>query len=449
MTAEMVVVGAGVSGLAAAWALGRAGARVTVLERGTRIGGLVESERVGDVLLEHGADGLLSSKRGGHDVLSALGLGSALTRHGRAPRRALLLRGDRLDPMPAGLFAFERRAVLTMLASSILSARAKARLSMEPFVRAAGGEDEAVASFFARRFGDEVAEHLSGPMMRGVYGADARVLGMHAVLPTLAEYEAKYGSVSLALAVAPRKTKGGALVAVEGGMSRIARRLARASGASISLESGVRRIDREKRGVAVTLESGRALHADGVVIATEARTASRLVDGLSPELAALLGEIDGTSVDVVTLGYPRTDVAHPLDATGYVVGGEGGRTLACTFASEKWQGRAPDGVAVFRSVLRAGAAGESDDEIARVAASELAPVIGARGEPSLVRVRRRPSALPVYAVGHRARTARVRALAGALGPVALAGNYLGGVGVPDCIASGLDAAENVLRAAAG
>jgi oxygen-dependent protoporphyrinogen oxidase len=239
--------------------------------------------------------------------------------------------------------------------------------------------------------------------------------------------------------------KAGGLVAVDGVMARIARRLARGSGARVVFESAVERIDTEKRGVAITLEGGRILRADGVVLATEVGAASRLVAPLSPELGALLGGIDGTSVDVVTLGFPRADVGHALDATGYVVGGEGGRTLACTFVSEKWHGRAPEGLAVFRSVLRASDAPESEEEIAQIAARELGPVIGARGEPSLVRVRRRPRALPVYAVGHRERVARVREAARGVGRVALAGNYLSGVGVPDCIASGLDASAHLLR----
>lgn len=438
--ADVVIVGAGVAGLAAAFALRGAGRRVVVVDRATRVGGLVESERIGDdVLLEHGADAVLSQKRGGKEMLEALGLGPELVRAGRAPKRAFVWSEAGLLPMPGGLFSFERRALLTMLSSPLLSVRGKLRLALEPLMPRADEEDEPVSTFFARRLGPEVAARLCAPMVRGVYGAEPSEIGVRSIFPTLAGYEDRFGSVGLALVIAPRSPRGGGLVTPRGGMDRIPERLASQSGAQLALGVGVRSIERRGRGARVTLDDGACLEAGAVVVATDVATAARLLAPLSPQLGDLLGDIRATDVEVVTLGVARHAVAHPLDGTGFVVGRDGTQTLACTFASEKWHGRAPEGTAVFRSVLR-GAREASEEALVETARSELAEILGVVGKPLWARVRRRPRALPVYGVGHAARIARVRGIAHELGGIALAGNYLGGVGVPDAISSGTDAA---------
>lgn len=216
---HVAVVGAGVAGLAAGWALARAGVRVTVLERRHRVGGLVESERpVPGVLIEHGADGLLLGKSGGLPVLQALGLDGRLVRDGRAPRRALVLTDGGLVTMPQGLFAFQRRALPAMLRTPLLSPAAKLRLLLEPLAPRAEG-DETVAAFFDRRFGRAVRDRLVTPMLRGLYGLTPDAIAMRAVFPTLAEYEDRYRSLVLALLVAPRASADQALATLDGGMA--------------------------------------------------------------------------------------------------------------------------------------------------------------------------------------------------------------------------------------
>lgn len=442
-----VVVGAGMAGLAAAWSLAERGMRVTIVESSRRIGGLVESERVsGDVMLEHGADALLARKPGGMPVLVRLGLDRELISQGRAPRRAFVREGSRLLQMPGGLFAFERRALVTMLTTSLLSPAAKARLGLEPMIPRSRLDDESVASFFERRMGPEVLRRLVAPMVRGIYGARATDLGVRAVFPALAGYEDRYGSVGLALVLATRAAAGPGLVTPRAGMHEIARRIAAASNATIELESGVQHIDLSRARPRVVLEQRGALTPDVVVVATDAATAARLLEDTDPELGELLGGIPSTGVEVVSLVFPRGAVEHALDGTGFVTSGERGATLACTFASEKWEGRAPTGTVVLRSVL-ASTPEASEAELEQTARSEL-DVLGLRGEPTLVRIRRRPRALPVYGVGHGARIERALACAQSRGSLALAGNYLRGVGVPDAIESGLRTADALLGAEA-
>ncbi len=432
------------AGLAAAWSLAERGVQVTVVEASARIGGLVETERVSaEILLEHGADGLLARKPGGMAVLARLGLDRDLVTTGRAPRRAFVREGDRLRTMPGGLFAFERRALVTMLTTSLLSIGAKARLALEPTVARSKADDESVASFFERRMGPEVVDRLVAPMVRGIYGARASDLGVRAVFPALAGYEDRHGSVGLALLLASRSAAGPGLVTPRAGMHEIARRMAAASKATISLESRVRKIDLSGPRPRVVLDRRGTLEADALVIATDVSGAAQLLADVDTHLADRLGGIASTGVDVVSLVVARHAIDHPLDGTGFVTGGEQGSTLACTFASEKWDGRAPEGTVVLRSVLVSTPDASSDDLVS-TALRELR-VLGIRGDPLLVRVRRRPRALPVYGVGHSSRIEQMLLRLAEDPRVALAGNYLSGVGVPDAITSGLRAGGALSR----
>jgi len=438
-----VVVGAGVAGLAAAWTFARAGVRVTVLERGRRIGGLVESEQPEPgVLVEHGADGILASKPGGLPVLRALGLEGGLVRGGRAPRRAFVWTGGDLVLMPPGLFAFERRALASMMRSPLLSRRAKARLLLEPFMPR-GPVEQTVGDFFERRFGREVRDRLVAPMLRGLYGAPPDAIALRTVFPTLAAYEERFGSIGVALLVAKRTvTPGQGLVALQQGMAAVPQALADRLGDRVHLGVGVRRIARSGAGVRLALDDGATLDADALVVATPVQTAAALLADLVPALGAALGDVVATDADVVNLAFERRQVEHPLDGTGFVVGAAGHATLACTFASEKWHGRAPEGLVVLRSVLHGDLA--SDEDVLARALEELRPVIGLRGAPRWTRLRRRRAALPALAPGRAARIATALEQADGLGPIALAGNYLRGVGVPDAIATGIAAATRLL-----
>lgn len=438
---RVVVIGGGVAGLGAAHRAMTDGHDVIVLEGSARVGGLVESERLDEgVLLEHGADALLADKVGGADTLHALGLGGAVARHGEAPRQAFVHREGRLVPMPAGLFTFERKALGTMLQTPLLPLRAKLRLLVEPLVPRGATPDESVEAFFARRLGADVERELVAPMLRGLYGAPTSTLGVRAVFPKLAGMEDRFGSVGLALLFAERAPRGRGLVALRDGMESIPRAFAAQLGERVQRGARVRELERRAHGWRITMHDGARLEADAVVVATDVSTAARLLAPVAPSLSDELASIGSTDAEVVSLGFARSDVEHPLDGTGFVEGGARNQTLACTFASAKWEGRAPSSMAVFRTVLR-GQPALADRDLVTLAHEELQPILGLRGRPRFVRTRRRHRALPVYGVGHAQLAARLRAAAHALGPLALAGNYLDGVGVPDAITSGRRAIE--------
>lgn len=451
VSAPVVVVGGGVAGLAAAWRLRERGQDVVLLERSSRLGGLVESERLGGQaasgqgwVLEHGPDGLLASKPGMREVLERLGMQSELVTGGEGKRVAYVARSERealrLDPIPTSLFRFERRAIVELLRSPLLSWSAKLRLFAEPFVRHSARADT-VAHFVVRRFGRELAERVFEPMMRGVYGASIAELGVQETMPKLAELERRYGSVGVALLLARRAPAGPGLVSFRGGMQTLVERLAAEVAPSVRLGVEVESIRPARPGAPTTLYTSEGpVAARELVLACPAREARRLLAPLDPALGDELAGIRSTDVSVVSLGYARDDVMHTLDGTGFVVDPALGRPLvACTWSSRKWSGRAPDDGVLLRCVVNRG---ESTPELVQTASEEVHRFLGITAKPRLVRARRRNGALPVYAPGHRERVMEARTRARRFG-VELAGNAYDGVGVPDCLSSGIGAAERV------
>jgi oxygen-dependent protoporphyrinogen oxidase len=426
---NIVVVGAGVAGLAAAFAARREGHDVLVLEASARTGGLVETERAGGLLMEHGAETLVEGKAVGMRVIAELGLGDELVREGPAPRRTFIATDRGLFAMPDG--GIVPRSPWPLFASSLLSARAKWRLLREPFVPAARG-DETVAAFGDRRLGREARATLVDPMMRAIYGVPSERLEMRSALPHLASLERTHGSLARAM-LGPRRA--GSVATLRRGMSTLADALAAAVGRErVRLGCSVRSIERSKRGFTIYTDRS-SLAAGAVVLAVPAWRAASLVAPIDSQLAAELSAIQHVDANVVSLAYPRAAVRHALDGTGHLAA-SGDATRACTWASAKWAERAPDGVVLLRAVLDEVAA---PDELVAIARREVERALDIDGAPVLVRLRRRPRALPVPGPGHAERRARIAAHAHALSGLAIAGAGEGALGVPDCIASGLRA----------
>lgn len=453
---RIVVVGAGIAGLAAARALRRSAPAtdVVVLEASPRVGGLIETERTPDgFVLEHGADCLLTTKPHGLAAVRALGLEREIA-YGKGERRTYVARGDALVPMPPILGPLGPAAAWAFLGSPLLSFAGKLRAVLEPLVpRRSSGDDESLADFAVRRFGPELASAVLEPLLAGIYGAETHRLSAHACVPRLCELEQAHGSVVLgmqqALRARRRSRPAGALglppvVTLRRGMESLPAAAARGLGVELGVAASS--LTRAGHGFRLATTHG-TLACDGLVLATPAWRLPALVEGAAPDLAADLARIAHKRLDVVTLAYRRADVPHPLDGTGWVrATGDARATAACTWASAKWPERAPVGSLLLRSVLTA--PDLDDDALAATARRDLADLLGVKAAPTLMRVRRLPRATPIYAVGHGALVERIAARAAELGVVALAGNAYRGVGIPDCVASGERAAAAVLAALA-
>jgi oxygen-dependent protoporphyrinogen oxidase len=489
---RVVVIGGGLSGLSAAHRIvERAGAErraveVVVLEAKDRVGGAVWTERVDGFTLEGGADSFITNKPWAVDLCHRLGLGDQLVGTDPQHRRSFVVRGGRLMPVPEGFVLLAPNRIGPILTTPILSFRGKLRMLMDlvlprkdwsagylrrpdPGDLLAGDEgekDESLASFVKRRLGREALDRLVQPLVGGIYTADPNELSLRATLPQFVAMEKEHGSLILGALRQARRNRGadrhasgaryGMFVTLADGMDTLPKALAAAlPPGSVRTGTAVRRVSRNDpvSSWVVDLLDGPPVEADAVVVSTEAHASARLLDGVDAELALQLRSIPYASSAIVSLAYPRDQVAHPLDGFGAVVPAlEGRAILAVSFLSVKFPGRAPAGTVLLR-VFAGGATQpelfERDDEALKtIVRAELYDLLGARGEPLLAEVSRHPRAMPQYTLGHLDRVAEIRRLAARHPRLILTGNFFDGVGIPDVVRAAERAADSALAALA-
>ena len=452
---RVVVVGGGIAGLATAHRLESIApdAEVLLFERDAVLGGKLRTEHVDGFVIEAAPDSFLSRKARGVGLCEELGLGDELI--GRRPEhhQTFVRHGDHLHPLPEGLTGMIPTNLEALEQSDLLSGEGKARFAAETDVPAAHGhEDESIASFVSRRFGREAYEALVEPLMTGIYGGDGDQLSLQATFPQLRVLELEHGSLLRGLA-APTPSDRPPFVSLRDGIGALVEAVsANLARTRIVAGRAVGRVARGASGLEVELEDGETIAADGVIVATPAFVTAELLGDLEPELAAAHSEIPYASSVVVTLAFSRADVV-PLDGYGYVVPrAEGGDVLACTWSSQKWESRAPEESVLLR--VYAGRFGgrdvtqDSDDDLVAIARREL-EFLGVTAEPELRRVHRWPQGMPQYVLGHPQRLAEIDDALAAQPGLAVAGAAYRGVGIPDCIQSGEQAAESVVRSLAG
>lgn len=452
---RVVVVGAGMGGLAAAHALVRTAPDldVTVIEAGERAGGLVETERTPDgFLVDHGADCLLTTKPWGIAAVRALGLANEIVT-GPEPRRSFLATGGRLETVPGILAGPTLGAAVSLLRTPLLSLGGKLRIAMEPLLpRRRETGDETVASFLDRRFGRELRMKVLAPLMGGIYGGRPEELSAEVCIPRLCDFERDHGSITRGMRHALRARRKLAadarlpvMVSLRDGMASLPDAFARSLGARIRVGVGVERVERTGGDGFRLVTTAGPIEADGVIVAVPAWQAPALVEGMDADLASMLAAVRHQAIDCITMAWARRDVPRELDGTGFVTAADDPRpTRACTWASHKWPGRAPAGRVLLRCVLHEPDA--PDDDVVEVARRDLRELMGITAPPVMLRVWRRRHGTPIYEVGAPGRIADMHARAGALGAFALAGNAHGGIGIPDCIRSG-EAAADAVRSA--
>lgn len=454
---RVVVVGGGIAGLAACRRIEALapGVDVVLLEREARLGGKILTERLDGFVVEGAPDSMLARKERGVGLCEELGLAAELV--GRRPESArtfVRLSGE-LHPLPAGLTGMIPTDLDALAQGDLLSADGRARLEAERDLPAAPGPaDESIADFVARRLGTEAYERIVEPLMTGIYGGDGELLSLRATFPALRELELERGSVLRGLSEQPPATSGyPPFVSLREGMDVLVSALVTSlNGTRALLSTGATAIRRRDGGYNVELRGGEVIPADAVVVAVPAFAAAELLVDVDAELADLHAEIPYGSSAIVTLAYRDEDLARPLDGYGYVVPRtEDTDVLACTWTSSKWEGRTPEGFALVR--VYAGRFGlrdvttEPDAALVALAREEVGH-LGLFAEPVFHRVHRWPRGMPQYVLGHPQRLERIEATLERHAGLALAGAAYRGVGIPDCVASGEEAAESVVRSVA-
>ena len=387
---RVAVVGGGIAGLAAARRLELVApaAEIVLVESDSVLGGKLRTEHINGFVIEAAPDSFLSRKERGVGLVDELGLHDELV--GRRPEHhhTFVRRGNDLHPLPEGLTGMIPTNLEALERSELLSPEGKLRFASEPDVPpAAGDEDESVASFVSRRFGREAYEALVEPLMTGIYGGDGDRLSLRATFPQLRVLELEHGSILRGLSAPPPPGELPPFVSLRDGMGSLVSAVVNAfERTELLLGRAAARVCRRPDGYALELVDGEVSEVDGVVVATPAFVTADLLADLDSELAAAHAAIPYASSVVVTLAFSRADVT-PLDGYGYLVPRvDGADVLACTWTSQKWEGRAPDDSVLIR--VYAGRFGGRD--LTQDADDELVALASCRGRAR--RRRRGPGA---------------------------------------------------------
>jgi protoporphyrinogen/coproporphyrinogen III oxidase len=450
---NVIIVGGGISGLAAAWELQQMGVPFTLFEASDRLGGIVRTDYVGEFVIDAGPDAMLVQKSAGIELCRELGIADRLV-PAKPPRTAFVVRHGRLVPLPPRAILGIPTDLPSLWTSSLLSFRTKLAMTLERLARpdTATG-DESIASFFARRFGPDAVSSLAEPLLAGIHAGDVDHLSVHALYPRLVD-AARLGSVTAGLR--RKRTHltdpGGLFRSFPRGMQELVDALTASLGRD-RLRTGARvtSLARRSAGYEVGLASGDSIQGRAVILALPATPAASLLASRDAVLAELCQGVPYTSSAVVVLAFPRPLVKHPLEGSGFVVPRteRDFRILAATWLSSKWPGRAPAGTALLRAFLggaRDPDAWKLDDEtLVRVTLGDLARLLQIDGAPSLARVYRWRRASAQYEVGYLDRLGAIRRRLANDPGLFVTGAGFGSIGIPDCIA---DARATARRAAA-
>jgi protoporphyrinogen/coproporphyrinogen III oxidase len=457
-TRHVIIIGGGITGLSAAWTLQKAGIPYILLEKSARWGGKVCTEQVeidgvGIFTLEVGADALLTRKPWALALARELGLNDRIEGVKHYPVGTFVLHQGQPVPLPEGLSLLVPTKLKPFLQSPLFSLWGKFRMLLEPLIPARKQPgDESLAQFVRRRFGAEALDKLAEPLLCGIYNASPHTQSIQATFPQFPAMEQQHGSLirgtRAAQKIAPTSAEAApAFISFKNGINELVDALAARLKGDLRLNTGVHSIEALPDDCfRVILDSGETLDTDGVIACTPANHTAAMLSA-APQAAQYLSAIRYSSIGAVSVGYRREDVPHPLNGLGVVIpSSENRRIDGITWTSSKWDHRAPENHVLLR-VFFGGPHTQDmmqhdDNTVFTVVQNELQSILGIDAPPLFYRVHRWQNAYPQYELGHLERIAQLEA---ALPPgITIAGSSYRGIGVPDCIRQGQQAAQQAV-----
>ncbi|MBL8819545.1 MAG: protoporphyrinogen oxidase [Planctomyces sp.] len=477
---KIAVVGAGITGLAAAHRLitRHPSVQVTVLEASDRIGGIIQTVERDGFTIELGPDSFITNKPGGLDLCRDLNFTSELIPTDKRFRKSLVLRNGKPLPVPEGFMLMAPSNVGAILTTPILSWQGKLRLLWEAFVPRRKTEgDESLSNFVRRRFGQEALERLVQPLVGGIYTSDPEKLSIEATLPRFPEMERTHGSVIRATLRQGSSTRNadrnasesgsgaryGLFVSARHGLGQLIHAVADAcrNSGRVQIENGRKVLeisqslrDHKNEATASWQVSVAGEHQprsyDAVLVTLPAWMISRMLPRDEfRSLRTALEQIEYASSAIVVSIHKISDFDHPMDAFGLVIPDiEKRDILAVSFSSRKFEGRAPDGTIVLRTfvggAMQPHLLERTDEEILAIVNRELKEILGMRRPPGSAELVRYPKAMPQYHVGHLDRILAIEREVLKFPGLAVCGSSFYGVGIPDSITSGRQEADRIL-----
>ncbi|HEY3341407.1 MAG TPA: protoporphyrinogen oxidase [Anaerolineae bacterium] len=463
---RVVIVGGGITGLAAARTLRQhaPGLALTLVEGDNRLGGKISTTRADGFIIEGGPDCFLSYKPRGLGLCRELGLEGRLHGTSGKVRRTYIMRAGRLYQLPEGLTGLIPSRFGPMLKTPLISPLGKLRMGLDYFVPPrTAQEDESLGAFVSRRLGHEVYERMIEPLMSGIYAGDGDQLSLNATFPNLRKAEVEHGGLIKSMLKAKRNPprsapststkKWPAFLTLENGLAEIVEAAVSELRQDVEFRLATRVTGvtpNHQCGYQIDMMGEEPLLADAVILATPAFATAEIVDAIDAQAADALRQIPYASTATVSVVYPLAQVPVALDAHGYIVPrSEGHPVLACTWTSTKFPHRAPDGFALIRAFLGRAGQGDvlvrSDDQLVQLVRDELKAVLGITAAPHMQFVFRWPQAMPQYTLGHLDRVNLIEQRLKEHAGLFCAGAAYHGIGIPDCIASGEQAAAQALK----
>ncbi len=461
---RVAVVGGGIAGLAAAHRLLELSRErqqpldLTLFEAAPRLGGTISTERSDGFLIEGGPDSFLSEKPAALDLCERLGATDRLVGTREEFRRTFVVHAGRLHALPDGFLLLAPTQFWPLVTTRLFTWPGKLRMALDLVLpRGPQQADESLAAFVTRRLGRQALDRVAQPLVGGIYTADPARLSLAATMPRFLEMERRQRSIILAMWQQQRRvarargpTSGARwslFVSLRNGMQSLVDLVAR------QLPEGVVQLRKPVHFLDQTAVKRWRLdgevECDAIVLATPAHVTAQLVASVDDALGVELLAIPYASSATVTLAYRREEIPHPLDGFGFVVPNIEHRSiLACTFSSLKYPGRAPAEFVLLRAfvggTLQPQLAERDDAGMIASVRRELAELLGVSAPPTLTRTSRHPHAMPQYHVGHLARIDRIEHCLRQRPGLFVAGGAYRGVGIPDCIRSGEEAAQGIM-----
>jgi oxygen-dependent protoporphyrinogen oxidase len=421
---RVVIVGGGISGLSAAYYLSKAGIRPTIVEVRDRLGGVILTEYIEGCTVEAGPDSFLTSKTAARELIEEIGLGDQLIGSNDHVRATFIWRGGRLIKLPDGMTMMVPGRIGPIVKTPLLSWPGKLRAGIDLLKRPTRiMRDRSLSEFINEHYGREVFDYIAEPMLAGIYGGDPARMSVLSVVPTFAEWEAKYGSLTRGALKEVKRGNAPLFTTLKSGLQVLVDELVR-----IVRPDVIRgRVERIEKGWRVRV-NGDWLECDHLVVACRAASV----------LPNLFPEIPYNPATVIAVGYRRSDIPHELKGFGFLVPRiERTALSACTIVNNKFSFRTPED----KILLRCFTAGATAD-----VQSELRQKLGIKAEPLFTRVYEWPNSMPQPNVGHSQNVKLIEDMLKDFPGLHLAGNAYYGIGIPDCIRMGRQVAETVARA---
>jgi oxygen-dependent protoporphyrinogen oxidase len=442
---DVAVIGAGISGLTTAFLAQRSGLRTSVLDAAAHVGGVIQTFVDGPWIFEQGPHSVLENNEAMRRLIDAAELRDEELRAADAARRRYIWKGDRLLPLPSGPLSF--------LTTPLFPLRSKLRLLREPWIRPRRDQsEESIADFTRRRLSQGFLDYAVGPFVSGVYAGDPERLSVRWATPKIAALERDHGSL-IRGALAKRKGPAPSAVSISfpDGLQRLPQRLAEQL-KDVRTGVAVLRVERETDGFRVVANAGE-LHATQVVLSVPASQAADLLDGMSAGRSRAFAEIPYAPIAVVSLGFERAAIRHPLDGFGFLAPRrESLRCLGCLFTSSMFPDRQPADLVNLSAFV--GGRGDPDivawpeERVLEQTLADLDRALGLEAAPIYTRVRKWPSALPQYELGHGRFVELARNLESTFPGLHIVANFIGGASVPYCIENATAAAQRIVAGAA-